>query len=55
MYIFAQNKTFYVTFGNYNEEFNFDVIGTEKEENINLWQVYLTAYKLKTTVTNALF
>lgn len=35
--------------------FNFDVIGTEKEENINLLQVYLTAYKLKTTVTNALF
>lgn len=37
------------------KNFNFDVIGTEKEENINLWQVYLTAYKLKTTVTNALF
>lgn len=35
--------------------FNFDVIGTEKEENINLLQIYLTAYKLKTTVTNALF
>lgn len=37
------------------KNFNFHVIGTEKEENINLWQVYLTAYKLKTTVTNALF
>lgn len=36
------------------KNFNFDVIGTEKEENISLWQVYLTAYKLKTTVTNAL-
>lgn len=37
------------------KNFNFDAIGTEKEENINLWQVYLTAYKLKTTVTNVLF
>lgn len=37
------------------KNFNFDVIGTEKEENINLLQVYLTAYKLKTTVTNVLF
>lgn len=37
------------------KNFNFDVIGTEKEENINLLQIYLTAYKLKTTVTNALF
>lgn len=37
------------------KNFNFDVICTEKEENINLWQVYLTAYKIKTTVTNALF
>lgn len=37
------------------KNFNFDVIGTEKEENINLWQVYLTAYELKTTVANALF
>lgn len=37
MYIFVQNKMFYVIFGNYNEEFNFDVIGIEKEENINFW------------------
>lgn len=37
------------------KNFNFDVIGTEKRRKYQSWQVYLTAYKLKTIVTNALF